>query len=153
MPKSVTDLGVQEGLREIATGRKARKSKPKSTVVTRKSSVKLKQTSRGLLATARKDERKTIYQLRPRDEFGEMGARRKGALKQAFENGHQMGPFRKRHDQYGSEDSYCLDCNRAVTVTVEEPVVYKLSHVYGHVLTEKCNRIMVPDPPKPKEQS
>lgn len=128
----ITAMAEAKGLRELATGKKERK------LATRKP----RQAKRGLLAAGRADARRVVTQRLSRDEFGEMGARKKGAAGTAHANGHQLGPWHKRPgDTYGRQDAYCVDCNMAVTVAVDEPAVYHLPLIYGDATTKKCPNV------------
>jgi hypothetical protein len=104
-----------------------------------KKPVKTRMATRGLIAKAKP---RVVYQRLSRDEFGEMGARKRDAATTARANGHQMGPWRSRKgDAYGRQDAYCLDCNSVMTVCMEEPFDYKLPLTYGDVLLKTCPKI------------
>jgi len=117
---------TEKALSEFAMG-----TKPKARLATR-----------GLIAKGTAAKPRRVYQTLARDEFGEMGDRKRDAAATARTNGHQMGPWRKRKGcVYGRQDAYCLDCNSVMTVCVEEPTEYKLPFVYGDALKKTCPKV------------
>ena len=78
---------------------------------------------------------KRVYQTRHRDEFGEVPARKREAMRLAHLHGHQMGPWHKRpNDDYGRWNSFCIDCNAGMVVCTECPE--RVDAIYGPALDE-----------------
>lgn len=85
---------------------------------------------------------KRIYQENKAvDDFGEMAGRKRDAMKQARDHGHQMSPWHARkNDPNGRFDSHCSDCSLAMTVCIEPPPGI-LNASYGKALITDCAKV------------
>ena len=71
------------------------------------------------------------------DEFGELPARKRRAATEARHRGHDLLPWRKRHnDPAGRWNAYCATCNKLAVVCTETPET--LPDIYGDALREDC---------------